>query len=74
VRGDGNEAYKTYDLVKESQTFVYVKNLSWIHVQGLNKEAWRIATTFNGCNLFMLTLIKELGLFLLNSLIHFLFI
>ena len=36
--GMGKEAYQTYDLVKECQTFVCVKNLSWIHVQGLKKE------------------------------------
>ena len=34
------KAYRTYDLVKECQTFVYhVNKLSWIHVQGMKKEA-----------------------------------
>jgi hypothetical protein len=74
VRGGGKEAYQTYGLVKESQNFVHVKKLSWFHVQGLKKEAWRIAATFNGCNIFILLLIKELGLFLLFFLVHFLFI
>jgi hypothetical protein len=50
VRRDGREAYQTYDLVKEFQTFVYVKKLSWIHVQGMKKEAWRIATS-SSCKL-----------------------
>jgi hypothetical protein len=48
----GREAYQNYDRVKEYQTFVYVNNLSWIHFQGLKKEAWRIATS-SGCKLLV---------------------
>jgi len=64
------EVHKTYDVMKESQNFV--KNLSLIHVQGINKQSLRIATTYNGCNIFMIPLIKGLGLFLVEFLIHFL--
>jgi hypothetical protein len=44
VRGDGKEGiHETYDILKESQ--IFLKNLSWIHVQGLKKEAWNIAAS-----------------------------
>jgi hypothetical protein len=41
----GKEAYQTYDIVKGRQTFFYVNKLSLIHIQGMNKDSWRIATS-----------------------------
>jgi hypothetical protein len=72
VRGGWKRIYKTYDLIKESQTFV--KNLSWIHVQGMKKEAWRIAASSMVVNFMLFIEYNNLAYFSYNFLIHFLFI